>query len=122
MRVAAALLAGFALVGCGENEPLSSGISGVVTMGGCKLPVPGGCFTRPHEGATIRVLQSFTREHVATVRSGTGGRFLVPLAPGSYVLEPLQEGIAYAPGGMRSVHVRDGRFTRVRIGYDNGMR
>jgi hypothetical protein len=78
------------------------------------------CPDAPYEASIL--LRDATGKVVATVRSGEDGRFRVNLAPGEYVLEPVQGegGLPYA--GPVTVEVREHEFTSVTISYDSGIR
>lgn len=115
-------LAACAAAGGGSRTALAgtvSGISGRTLIGPtCPVQRPGQSCVAPYR-ATLRVLAPH-RRLVATVRSGSDGRFRVRLAPGRYLVEPLSRGFPHARN--RAVAVRRGAFTRVTIMYDSGLR
>ncbi len=101
-----------------------SGIEGQVVIGPtCPGPTRGDreCQARPYQ-ATIRVLD----EHgglVTVFQTAEAGEFRLPLAPGTYTLQPEPAGsqpFPFAKG--QTTTVTTGQFTQVRITYDTGLR
>lgn len=99
----------------------TSGIEGVVTLGPL-MPVTrvGEPNERPYE-ATIVVRTANGSREVTRFRSGTDGRFHVPLHPGDYVLEPVG-GHPFPTAPSQTVTVEEGAFSQVLIQYDTGIR
>lgn len=108
------------------EEPViqRSGIEGRLTVGPtCPVEQAGeACPDRPHR-ATITVRYAGT-DSVATVfSSGEDGTFRVELPPGDYVLDPGEPRMVYDPKAEPlAVTVQEGRFTRVVMRYDSGVR
>lgn len=105
----------------------TSGIVGRVAAGPTcpveSVPPSPWCAPRPL-AASVRIYAPGDRSHALVVRSGPDGQFRVGLAPGTYVLAPLAKpGSPFPrpPSAMR-VKVRRGRYTRITITYDTGIR
>ena len=118
-------MAALALAGPGVavgGEP-DSGIRGRVVYGPvAECAVRDGqedCY-RPYE-ATIRIRRSRHGRVIRRVQSNAKGRFRVELAPGRYVLDPVNHG-RFPHADRKTVHVACGRYTRVRIQYNSGIR
>ena len=119
----AAVAVALAACGAGAAAPSDSGIKGLVLIGPMCPVVQAGvpCPDQPFQ-AKITVRKAGGKV-VATVRSGTDGRFRVNLAPGRYVLEPLSPNEGAPPYARQTTaRVRPHRFTRVKIVYDSGIR
>ena len=88
-----------------------------------RVPPDPRCGPRPL-AATLRIHPTGRSTPRWTVRSGQDGRFSVRLAPGTYVVKPLAAaGSAFPrPPAPRRVTVHAGRFTRITITYDTGIR
>ncbi len=129
MRRTALVLAGVVLFG--GNTALAgtpdSGIAGLVVAGPTcpveSVPPAPGCAPRPLR-ATVRIRRIGTNDPATSVRSGADGRFRVPLYPGTYSVRALPyAGLALPrPPPASRVRVRAGRYTRVEIRYDTGIR
>jgi len=119
----------FILSGCAQIVPLnpsptpSSGIVGTVTEGPmCPGPVQVGnntCPDQPYQ-TTIKVLNS-NNDQVAQFQTDANGNFMVPLAPGTYILHP-EAGNPLPQAADQTVTVTAGQYTQVTIQYDTGMR
>jgi len=123
MRIAFALVAAFIALAVGSpgaSAATQSGIRGTVirspTRPVCEEGVP--C-TAPAAGVVL----VFVRNGVEVARSKTlpDGSFRVVLAPGTYVVHSLRK---FPIGGThpRTVTVRRGGFTVVRLTIDTGLR
>lgn len=77
------------------------------------------CPDRPYQ-ATVTVSDRAGR-FVTRFQTDADGRFRVPLAPGTYRLEPESPGILPRAAEL-TVTVREGQFTTVLIKYDTGIR
>jgi hypothetical protein len=101
----------------------TSGIEGRVTIGPqCPVMLEGSpCPDAPYV-AIVRVVQDGTE--VATGRSAQDGSFRISVAPGRYVVEgiPLEEGGMVVAGAQHHVVVTAGRYTRVDLAFDSGIR
>lgn len=99
-----------------------SGIDGLVLIGPtapvCRV---GQSCVRPY-AATLGVQDPVSGRLLMAVRSGDDGRFRVALAPGQYVLMPIETGLPYPRGGAQSVTVEAGRYTGVTVDFDSGIR
>ena len=106
--------------GAGATRP-DSGVRGKVLYGPtCPVERPGEQCVKPYD-ATLHVRRLTTHRLLATVRSGDDGRFVVRLAPGRYVIDPVS-GHPYPRAAPLKVVVKRHRFTRVTITYDSGIR
>lgn len=97
------------------------GIRGTVTIGPtCPVQREGESCVRPF--ATVLFLRRVGSSAAPrTLRSGTDGRFTVALAVGRYRLTP-RNGKPYPRAAAQTVSVRAGRYTRVSVDYDSGIR
>ena len=103
-----------------QTTPIASGIEGLVTIGPISpVEQPGVPNERPYQ-ATI-VVKNDNEKTVATVDSGSDGRFRLELEPGDYVLEPQSPGQMPHAQPME-VTVQAHQFTKVTISYDSGIR
>lgn len=104
----------------GSSHP-DSGIRGRVLLGPtCPVERIGQTCVRPYK-ATIKIRSEATGRVVARTRSRANGRFSIPLAPGTYVLES-QSGRPYPRSSPQTTTVHWHRYTRVLISYDSGIR
>jgi hypothetical protein len=113
-----------AACGAGAAAPQDSGIVGRVLIGPTCPVVQVGqdCADRPFRAA-IRIHKAGQSNVVAVAHSGKEGRFRVALAPGRYVLVPVQpNGGAPPRAGPVAVRVRAHAWTKVKITYDSGIR
>jgi hypothetical protein len=111
------------LATCSINNPTprGSGIEGQVLIGPlCPVVQPGQeCPDGPYQ-ATLTVV-SLNGVVIAQVQSDAEGHFKAPLVPGEYVLHPESpDGIAFA--GDQRFAVETGRYTRLTVHYDSGIR
>jgi hypothetical protein len=114
-------------LGCGSEQeaaaPADSGVRGLVLLGPhcpaeqADMPCP----DEPFE-AEIRVVDPGSGEVVATTRSGKDGRFVVELAPGSYMLEGVSPGEAFPFAKPVDVTVEPHAFTNATVAFDTGIR
>jgi hypothetical protein len=74
--------------------------------------------------ASVRIVQAGGRSGAQTVRSDKRGGFVVRLAPGRYFVQGLlSAGSVYPrPPARVMVRVMSGRFTRITLTYDTGIR
>ena len=104
-----------------DSEP-KSGISGTVVLGPtcpgpqrinetCEEPYP----------ANISIKDGGGHE-IIRIKSDASGKFKVSLPPGTYVVEPLQDGRYPARPASKAVVVEPGKFTETSIYYDTGIR
>jgi hypothetical protein len=77
------------------------------------------CSNRPLQ-ATIEV--RLGDQVLARFSSDEDGRFKIVLEPGNYTLVPQRKGLARPTEAEIPVRVEAGRFTKVVIVYDSGMR
>ena len=126
------LLVGSVVIGCSEiginlDTPAPpSGIKGTVLLGptcsieaspGANNPVP--CLT-PY--AAKLVILDNEGVKVATVTSGSDGKFQVDLPPGDYVVTPDSGTDSYPIAQPQSVSVSAGVYTEIQVNYDTGIR
>lgn len=114
-----------ALASCGGNPAASqgSGIEGRITVGpSCPVQQAGSpCPDRPLV-AEVRVLDASGRQ-VARFESIADGSFRLNLRPGRYTLVPRTPGGGSLPRAEpQTVLVAAGRYTRVEIAFDSGIR
>jgi hypothetical protein len=101
--------------------PRGSGIEGQVLIGPmCPVVQPGQeCPDQPYR-ATLTV-KSPNGVQIVQFQTDEQGRFSIPLVPGEYILHPESPtGIPYA--GDQSFVVETGRYTRITVNYDSGIR
>jgi hypothetical protein len=78
--------------------------------------------TAPYK-TTLVVWRSDGDREVTRFETGSDGRFRVALPPGTYrVGPPPQTGRSLPRGGEETVTVLPGKFVRVTINFDSGMR
>jgi hypothetical protein len=97
------------------------GIEGNVNEGPitpvCKVGVP--C-TRPFAGATVLILDSASRNVVASADTNTLGNFIVSVAPGSYLVHIMVVDFPLCP--EVPLTVAGTKFSPVTVGCDTGIR
>lgn len=101
----------------------TSGVQGRVTIGPqCPVMQVGSPCPDAPSMATVRVL--LNGEEVASGRSDEDGSFRIPVAPGEYTVEAVpvaQTGIV-TTASQPQVVVTAGRYTRVDLSLDSGIR
>jgi hypothetical protein len=121
----AVLLSACSLPGSGWPPAAArSGIAGRVVIGSVCPSVQEGqsCPDEPF-AATIVVREREDGREVLTLQTGPDGRFRADLAPGTYVLVPVAPNPGAPPNAEpQVVTVEPGRYTRVTIRYDSGIR
>ncbi|MCP9485468.1 MAG: carboxypeptidase-like regulatory domain-containing protein [Gaiellaceae bacterium MAG52_C11] len=121
MRALVSLLfAAVALAAPASAAETSSGIRGLVLRG----PTQPVCtIGTPCEEPAARELLSVTRggRIVARIRTGSDGRFRVSLAPGRYTVATTASGFGRSASPV-FVLVRSGRYARVTLRIDTGIR
>jgi hypothetical protein len=75
----------------------------------------------PFETGLVVVTAAEGRE-VARLKTGSDGRFRVALPPGNYIIKPLTENRRWPRGGEQEVTVTAGKFSRITVMFDSGMR
>jgi hypothetical protein len=101
--------------------PRGSGTEGQVLIGPmCPVEQQGQqCPDQPYQ-ATLTV-NSLSGAQIMQFQTDAQGRFSVPLVPGEYILHPESpNGIPFA--GDQSFVVETGRYTRLTVNYDSGIR
>ena len=113
-----ALLAGVAVADDGPD----SGVRGRVTVSPtCPVQRPGEqCYAGYETKIRITVLPE--RIHAKTIQTGEHGYFRTELPPGRYRLRPRDGKNGFPACPSRDVTVKSGRFTRVGIDCDTGIR
>jgi hypothetical protein len=115
-----AVLAAIA-VGCAPPPVIDSGVQGQVWIGPVSPVEQQGVPNERPYSAVLRIARSSDGQVVATTTSGADGAFRVALAPGDYLLEPVNgDPLPVAPSQPFSVVA--GRFTTLRVDYDSGIR
>jgi hypothetical protein len=123
--VAGLVLAGFAVMtaasGCAQAVVTDGGVQGQVWIGPVSpVEQEGQPNERPYS-ATLDIARASDGKVVAKTTSSADGSFRVALAPGRYILEPVNgDPLPVAPSQPFSVD--SGRFTTVRVDYDSGIR
>jgi len=106
---------------CKPETPPDSGIEGLVSIGPVSpVSQPGEPDSRPYS-AELSIIRLSDGEEIARVTSADDGRFRVPLAPGRCLVEP-QQGQPFPTAPSQEVTVDAGRFTRIQVDYDSGIR
>ena len=119
-------LAACGAAGGAAGTPVRSGIAGKVVEGPTcpveSVPPQPQCAPRPL-AATLRI-SAPGGSHVRTVHSGADGRFKLALRPGTYLVtpEPKAGSPFPRPPAAEQVRVRPGRYTRITVTYDTGIR
>ncbi|HEV3127928.1 MAG TPA: carboxypeptidase-like regulatory domain-containing protein [Solirubrobacteraceae bacterium] len=116
-------------VACGSasGRAIHSGIAGRVVAGPTcpveRVPPDPQCAPRPL-AAPLRVRRADGSGSGRVVHSSADGRFRVPLVPGRYTIVPLAPNGSPFPRPPRPITltVRAGRYSRVTITYDTGIR
>jgi hypothetical protein len=101
--------------------PRGSGIEGQVFIGPmCPVEQQGqACPDQPYQ-ATLTVY-SLSGVQIMQFQTDEQGHFSVPLVPGDYILHPESpNGMPFA--GDHSFVVETGRYTRLTVNYDSGIR
>ena len=104
-----------------KPTPTNSGIEGQVLIGPTCPVVQEGveCPDQPYQ-ATLTV-KSLAGERVIQVQTDQEGRFKILLAPGEYILHPESPNVMPFASELNFV-VEAGKFTRVVVNYDSGIR
>jgi hypothetical protein len=107
--------------GCGAKPVTDSGVQGEVRIGPVSpVEQPGVTNDRPY-AATLRVARASDGKIIAETRSGADGTFRVALAPGRYVMQPVN-GTPLPTAPSQDFTVIAGQFTTIRVDYDSGIR
>jgi hypothetical protein len=77
--------------------------------------------TAPYK-TTLVVWRSDGDQEIARVETGSDGHFRVAIPPGTYRIGPAKTARALPRGGEETVTVVAGKFARVTISFDSGMR
>jgi hypothetical protein len=119
--IAAALAVAVAVWAAQAPASLRSGVRGRVLFGPtCPVERVGQSCTRPYQ-AWLAIRREPRRSLVTRVLSSTDGYFSVGLAPGRYLLVP-QAGHPFPIGLPQTFTVAAGRYTRVTVHLDSGIR
>lgn len=104
-----------------DLEP-KAGISGTVTLGPtCPGPQRINETCEQPYLANISIKDESGKE-IIRIQSDTSGKFSVSLPPGTYVVEPVQEGRYPARPERKIIVVEKRKFTETAIYYDTGIR
>ena len=104
-----------------DATPADSGIEGQVLIGPMCPVVQEGqeCPDQPYQAALT--VNNPNGGKIVQVQADAQGRFKIPLAPGDYILHPESpNGIPSA--SEQSFRVEAGKFTRIVVNYDSGIR
>jgi hypothetical protein len=113
--------------GGASGAPVKSGIRGRIVAGpACPtvtVPPKPQCVPRALV-ARLQVTHAGGGPGARTVRSDANGRFVIQLSPGRYVVLGLSKPRSAYPRPPPAVTVRvlSGRFTRITVTYDTGIR
>lgn len=117
----ACALAAF-VAGCDSAPaPANSGVQGEVRIGPVSPVEQQGVPNDKPYVATFRIEQASDGKVAAEATSAADGSFKVALAPGRYVLEPVN-GTPVPIAQPQEFTVSAGGFTTVRVDYDSGIR
>lgn len=124
-RTLLAIALGVALAACSGGDPERTLDVGGVVLAGPTCPVvqdppDPSCNDRPVADALLAVLDT-DGNLVAEVRSGTDGRFSIPLTAGEYVLEPQPVSGLLGTAERQQLSVLDASLDLVVV-YDTGIR
>ena len=111
------------LATCSAQQPADadSGVEGQVLIGPMCPVVQVGqeCPDQPYQ-ATLTV-NSPRGERIAQVQTDEQGRFRIPLEPGEYILHPESPNVMPFAAEL-TFTVEFGKFTRLVVNYDSGIR
>ena len=104
-----------------KPQTTDSGIEGQVFIGPICPVVQVGqeCPDQPYQA--ILTVNSLEGERIAQVQTDEEGRFKIPLKPGEYILHPESPN-ALPFAQEQEFKVEDGKFTRLTVNYDSGIR
>ena len=126
MRIKYIFLLIFLLVsGCSSLSvptPADSGIDGQVTIGPtCPVvQINNPCPDKPYQ-ATLTVLTASNHRKIIQFKTDANGYFRIALAPGEYILHPESPNVMPHAQDI-PFSVVGGKYTRVDITYDSGIR
>lgn len=112
----------FSLAACAAPPtPTDSGVEGKVLIGPMCPVVQEGqeCPDQPYQAA-LTVLSPNGRK-IVQVQTDEQGGFKIPLAPGEYILHPESPEVLPFASDQNFV-VEAGRFTKLVVNYDSGIR
>jgi hypothetical protein len=101
--------------------PTGSGVEGQVLIGPMCPAVQEGqeCPDQPYQA--VLTVNSPEGRRIVQIQADEQGRFRIPLEPGEYILLPESLNALPFAGGQSFV-VETGRFTRITVKYDSGIR
>jgi hypothetical protein len=120
LRLGASAAVALVLLSTGSIAGTGNGLYGVVRKG----PVTPVCRVGVPCNAPVRLTLVFSRagRTVGSVRSALTGRYRIALAPGFYDVRSAERvGIGRLPT-PHAVHVRAGRWDRIDLLFDTGIR
>lgn len=101
--------------------PTDSGVEGQVFIGPmCPVVQEGGECPDQSYQATLTVLSPNGRK-IVQVQTDENGKFRIPLAPGEYILHPESANVLPFADDQTFL-VEAGKFTKVIVNYDSGIR
>jgi len=122
IRVTAALLfASLLLLGCHQQPPAGTGITGVVTLGpSCPVEtVTSPCPDTPYRGDVTATASDGT---TTTVTTDARGRFTMDLREGTYVVVALTPNGGGLPTPVPQTVEVGAAYTRITLEVDTGIR
>ena len=104
-----------------DPTPTDSGIEGQILIGPmCPVMQLGQeCHDQPYQ-ATLTV-NSLEGRKIVQFQTDEQGRFKIPLAPGKYILHPESPNMMRF-AGEQTFSVESGKYTRIVVNYDSGIR
>ncbi|HYV33359.1 MAG TPA: hypothetical protein VE973_00725 [Candidatus Limnocylindria bacterium] len=101
-----------------------SGVVGNIVIGPTcpveRIPPDPACAPKGYQ-ATVIVKTPDGKKEIKRFTSGSDGSFKVSLAPGTYLLSPINSGV-YPRGADQTVVVEKNKYTQVTIEFDSGIR
>ena len=101
--------------------PTDSGVEGQVLIGPmCPIVQIGQeCPDQPYQA--VLTVSNSTGERIVQIQTEKDGTFKIPLAPGEYILHPESPNVM--PSAQeQSFTVETGKFTKLTVSYDSGIR
>lgn len=103
------------------TDSVENGVEGQVFVGPMCPVVQIGqeCPDQPYQA--VLTVNSPEGERIVQIQTDEEGRFRIPLEPGDYILHPESEDVLPF-AAEQSFTVEEGKFTRLTVTYDSGIR